>query len=348
MRGALTSPRASPVAAGLAIVAGLAVAGCGQVPSLVGAATPPANPNASSSPSAVRGSHPIAPLTGLPAASPADAARPAVALDVAGPHPSGLTAADLVFEEVTSPVRYIAVYQSRDASGVGPITTTQPTDRMVLTVLHPLIGYDGAAAPYFVKFLDKTTITDVSFTGHPTLYASGAAGPTTSTQAILRAARHVAPPQPLFSYRGVGAAGGTLAGKEFRCTSVSVALPGLGTQDWTFDQHADRWVLTRNGPKVAVANLVVQMVPYKQVNVSRRQGIVVSTAEVTGSGKAEVFSGSISSGSGGTGAIGTWSKPHVAELTNYFDSSMAPMAFQSGPTWVILAPLATHVSTSGA
>src|SRR5579859_383725 len=308
MPGALASPRARPAAAGLAVVAGLVVVGCARVPSPVGAAAPPASPGArpSSGASAARS---IAPLTGLPAASSADAARPAVALDVAGPSPSGLGPADVVFEEITSPVRYIAIYQSRDASGVGPITTTQPTDRAALAVLRPVIGYDGAAAPYFIKLLDKAKIIDAGFTGHSALYSSATAGPTTSTREILRAARHAASPQPLFSYRGAGA-GGTLASKEFRCTSVSVAIPGFGVQKWAFNQGADRWELTRNGPKVAVANLVVQMVAYKQVTVSRRQGIVVPIAEVTGNGKAEVFSGTVSGGSGGSGAVGTWSKPH--------------------------------------
>jgi len=323
------------------------VVGCARVPSPVGAAVPPASPGASSS-SGANTARQIAPLTGLPAASAADAARPAVALDVAGPSPSGLATADLVFEEITSPVRYIAVYQSRDASGVGPITSTQPTDRAALTVLRPVIGYDGATAPYFIKFLDKSKIIDAGFTGHSSLYSSAAAGPTTSTRDILRAAGHATAPQPLFSYRGAGA-GGTLAGKEFRCTSVSVAIPGLGTQEWAFNQGADRWELTRNGPKVAVANIIVQTVRYKQINVSRRQGIVVPTAEVTGNGKAEVFSGTVSGGgSGGSGAVGTWSKPHPSELTNYFDSTGTPMAFQPGPTWVIFAPSATRVSTSGA
>ena len=49
-----------------------------------------------------------------------------------------------------------------------------------------------------------------------------------------------------------------------------------------------------------------------------------------------------------TAATGTWSKPHTSDLTNYFDTSGAPMAFLPGPTWIILAPPGTHVSTGGA
>jgi hypothetical protein len=326
-------------------VTGLAVAGCGHVPSPVGAALPPATRTASPSPHA-GSSGQLAPLTGLPATSAAAAARPAVALDIAGRSPHGLAAADVVFEEITSPVRYIAVYQSQEASGIGPITTTEPTDRAVLEVLHPLIGYDGAAAKYFIKFLDSAKITDVSFANHPSAYTSAAGGPVTSTRAIARAGGKAAAPQPLFSYRSPGEA--TLAASESRRTSARVTLPGLGTQDWVFDSRADRWTLTRGGPKVQAANVIVQTVPYKQIKINPGLGVVVSTAEVVGSGKTEVLSGSVSGGSGGTVAAGTWSKPHPGEITNYFGGSGALMNFEPGPTWVILAPPGTRVRTAGA
>jgi Protein of unknown function (DUF3048) C-terminal domain/Protein of unknown function (DUF3048) N-terminal domain len=351
MSGGLTSPKARRAMAGLVIMTGLAMAGCGQgAPDPVGAGGALAqatSSGAAQSPRTVSSSRPLAPLTGLPVASSADAARPAVALDVAGPSPRGLAAADVVFEEATSPVRYIAVYQSREAAGVGPITTTQPTDRAALAVLHPLIGYDGAAAPYFVKLLDSTKIIDVGYAGHSSLYTPAAAGPTTSTRAIARAAPGATAPPPLFSYRDTGVAGGALADRESRRTSVSVTVPGLGSQDWVFNQKADRWLLTGGGPKVQAANLVIQTVQYKQIKVSPRLGVFVPSALVIGAGKAEVFSGSTSGGSGGTAAAGTWSKPRLTDLTNYFGSSGAPMAFLPGPTWIILAPSATHVSTAG-
>jgi Protein of unknown function (DUF3048) C-terminal domain len=97
-----------------------------------------------------------------------------------------------------------------------------------------------------------------------------------------------------------------------------------------------------------LTNLVVQMVPYKQIDISPRRGMVVPTAGVTGSGRTEVFSGSASGGTGGTVAAGTWSKPHPDEITNYVDSGGGLMAFQPGPTWVILAPPGTRITAAGA
>jgi len=337
-------------AAGLTAMAGLAAAACGQaLPNPVNSQAPSSpstgpQPQETASPTATGA---VAPLTGLPA-SAAEAAKPAVALVVSGPDPQGLTSADVVFEEITTPVRYLAVFQSRQASGVGPIAGTQPADRAALAVLHPLIGYDGATAGYFVKILDKSKkIRDEGFASHPSLYTAAGQGVTASTRKISSGARGVPAPPPLFQYQGPGAS--TLAATGvFRPTSVRLSIPGSGTQEWGFDSHADRWTLTRGGPKVAVSNLVVQTVPYKQITVNRRSGTVVSNAQLIGTGRAEVFAGSVRGGSGGSAAIGTWSKPRSNDVTNYFGASESPIAFTPGPTWVVLAPSGTHITTSGA
>lgn len=328
----------------------VAVAGCGQaLPNPAGpgagSSSPSPSPSSSTSASAVSSSHPLAPLTGLPAASTADAAKPAVALMVSGSSPQGLSSADVVYEEISSPVRYIAVYQSSQSATVGPITSTNPTDREALAVMHPLVGYDGSAAAFFVRLLDSTKVVDAGYTTHTSLYTSSAAGVTATPQAISGAARDTAPPG-IFQYRGSETGSSTLASTGVtRPSSVTLTIPGLGTQDWSFDSSTDRWGLRSGGPSVQVANLVVQDVSYKTVNVNPRHGIVVPAASVAGTGRAQVFSGSITGGSGGTAASGTWSKPHTTSLTNYFDSSGSPMAFLPGPTWVVFAPPGTRVST---
>ena len=347
-----TAPRAGRAAAGLAIATGLAVAGCSQAPP----AAPP-GPSASASASAtpsggasasVSSNRPLAPLTGLPAASSADAGRPAVALAVAGASPQGLSSADVVFQEMASTVRYIAVYQSSEGSTVGPITSTDPTDRGALSVLHPLLGYSGAAAPFLVTMLDKSKVKDAGDAHYASAYQSGSGGLTTTPQAISAAVRGDTAPPPLFFYRGSGTGGSALASHgQFTATSASVSIPGHSTEQWTFQPHSDRWALTSGGPAVQVANLVVQMVSYKTITLNARHGVTVPDAQVVGGGKAEVLSGSVSGGSAGTGAQGTWSKPHSGLVTNYFDSSGSLMAFTPGPTWVILAPPGTKVSTSG-
>lgn len=331
-------------AAGLAALTGLAATACSPGPTKPVNTPAPSSPAASHSPTAratggdssVR---PTAPLTGLPAASAADATHPAVALVVAGSSPQGLGLADVVFEEVTTPVRYIAVYQSHTATAVGPITTTRPTDGQVLSVLHPLFGYDGGNGAS-IKTLDKTKVTDLDGLRYPSLYTFTPQGPTASTQTLLAAAKDGAPP-PLFSYRGTGAntADKLATTGTWRVTSVQLTIPGLGVQTWSYDSHTGRWSQS-GGPASQIANLVIQTVPYKAAFLDQRLGITAPTAEVLGTGPADVFSGD-------TAATGSWAKRSLADVTNYFDKNGSPMEFEPGPTWVILAPQGTQVKTAG-
>jgi hypothetical protein len=305
------------------------------------AATPSAAPSASTGAAA---SGPPAPLTGLAAASAADAQRRAVALALSGSNPHGLTSADVVYQEFAAPVRYIAVFQSKEATGVGPLTSTQPTDGQALSVLRPLFGYNGGTR-VFTKVLDHTHVTDLGFTSHRSLYTTAGPGVSASTKAVERAARGTGAPPQIFYYRGEGS-GKVLATTHLsKPTSAKVSIPGYGTESWSYDSGTGQWTLTGGGPRVKTANVVVQTVPYKQAVVSHRAGTTVPSARLIGKGTVEVLSGS--AGGSGTAAPGTWSKPHLNQLTNYIDGNGYPMAFQPGPTWVILAPRGTKLSTSG-
>ena len=286
----------------------------------------------------------VAPLTGL-AVTAAVAQRPAVAVAVAGPDPVGLGSADLVFEEMSSPVRYLAVFQSAEASAVGPVTSTRPTDGQALSVLHPLTGYDGGTSS-FISVLDATKIVDAGYAGHASLYSAGIGGLTVSTAALAAAGRSDGPPPGLFSYRAPGAP--LASAEETHPTSVRVDVPGQPAQRWDFDARSGRWVETAGGPRVSVANLIVQIVSFKTVYLSRKYGQTTQSARVIGTGQATVFSGAAAGGgSGGTAAAGTWVKPGLAAVTNYFDAAHVPMDFAPGPTWIVLAPAGTRISQAG-
>ncbi len=332
---------------GLAAAAGLAVAACAaSAPNVVQpgaaastAATPAASAGAGAAP------RPPAPLTDLAAGSAADAQRRAVALVLSGSDPRGLTSADVVYQEFAAPVRYIAVFQSKEATGVGPLTGTQPTDGQALSVLRPLFGYDGGT-PVFTKVLDHTDVTDLGFTHHRALYSTAGPGVSASTKAVQHAVHGNGAPPQIFYYRGEGAQSAMLASSHLsRPASAKVTIPGYGTESWSYDSKTGLWMLAAGGPKVQVANVVVQMVSYKQAVVSHKAGTSVPSARLIGKGTVEVLSGS--AGGSGTAAPGRWSKPHLNQLTNYIDGNGYPMAFQPGPTWVIFAPRGTKLSTSG-
>ena len=77
-----------------------------------------------------------------------------MAVPLTADQPQGLAAADVVFEEMSSPLRYVAVFQSHDDSSAGPVGQTRPTDAQALSVLHPVTAYDGGT-PSFIRVLDK-------------------------------------------------------------------------------------------------------------------------------------------------------------------------------------------------
>jgi hypothetical protein len=288
-------------------------------------------------------SGPVAPLTGL-SVTAAIAQRPAVAVAVAGSDPVGLGFADLVFQELTGPVRYLAVFQSAEPSTVGPVTSTRPTDGQALSVLHPLTSYDGGTTA-FISVLDATKIIDDGYARHASLYSGGSGGPTVSTAALAAAGRSDGPPPELFGYRQPGDS--LASADETHPTSVRVEAPGEQAEQWNFDADTNRWVQTAGGPRVSVANLVVQIVSFKTVYLSRKYGQTVQSALFTGKGAATAFSGTAPGESGGTGAAGSWAKPGIAAVTNYFDAAGQPMSFEPGPTWVVLAPAGTRTSLAG-
>jgi len=308
----------------------------------VTAASPAASPAPSASAVAAAAAT-VAPLTGLPVTDSV-AQRPAVAVAISGSDPVGLSAADVVYEEAASPVRYLAVFQSAEVAAVGPVSSTRPTDGQVLSVLHPLTSYDGGTNS-FVSVLDGTKIIDDGYATHPSFYSERAGGLTVSTTAVTGASTTDAPPPGLFSYRGPGASLASV--KQTHPTSVRIAVPGLPVQQWSFAAATNRWVLTSGGPRVSVANLVVQIVPFKTVYLSRKYSETAQSARVVGTGAATVFSGTTPGGSGGTEAAGTWFKPGLAGLTNFFDAAKVPMDFGAGPTWIVLAPAGTHISQAG-
>jgi hypothetical protein len=324
------------------------VAACGQA-RVVGAS---GSGGPAPTPTATTQSEPppqfIAPLTGLPTTSAAAATRPAVALVLAGQHLHGLGLADVVFEEITSPIRYIAVFQSRQAASVGPITSTRPTDGFVLSVLHALVGYTGGTAG-FVKTLDHTKITDLGFAGHASLYRQTPGGLSASTQALERAARGSQPPQ-LLSYRGQGVMRSHVLAPTgvMRRSSVQVHIPGARSLKWQFNPGKDCWMQVSGGPPASVANLIVQTVSYKQVFLSHREGITVPSARVIGIGHAMVFTGlegTAATGRLGLAAAANWSKPALGDVTNYLARDYSVMNFAPGRTWIILAPPGSRVST---
>lgn len=333
MRSSLAAPVAVLVAGCLTLTA------CGATPAGSGRSPSPLWSAGSPSPSEATRDEPAAtaPLTGEGAAEK-DAALPAVAVSVLddkdGPEPSGLSAADLVYEELSDrgTSHLLAVFQSRSAAKVGPVDITRPVDVKLLPVLRPAYAFAGGPMGFAVQ-VDKAGIDGVNKLSTPKAFR----GAYTSTARVLAHTGEVAAPPRVLSY---GDAADPLAEDAKKATGVTIDPPGEPAQVWTWDAADRRWSRTSGrGAEVSVANLVVQRTKYKTVHNENVSGGSTSTALVTGDGSCLAFGPAQQ-------ASCTWSRPSRDKQTNYADSSAATLLFQPGPTWVLLAPPGTKVATT--
>ena len=322
----------------LPLGAALLAAGCGGGPaaSLQPAGTAPtsaATPTAkATAPAAAAG--PVAPLTGLPA-SAAVAARPAVAVRVPLDGGIGLNDADLVYQEYEQAAlpRVLAVFQSRDAAEIGPVGQVRPADPALLSSLHPLYANSGGASGT-EGLLEKAAIAQVTSSAAGSAYRDGTAGPMTSTAGVLAAAPHgaTAPPAVL-PMAGSGDAFTTSRAGTAR--TVTITPPGAPAETWTYSAAGRRWL--RSGtPGVAVANLILQNVQYKQV-LLRDPDHIAQSARVLGRGTCTAVSG-------GTATPCSWYKRSATAVTGYVDAASVPLRFTPGPTWVVLLPPGAKVT----
>lgn len=268
-------------------------------------------------------------------------------LAISGSHPRGLRWADVVYEEISSPVRYLALFQSDEADDVGPITGTRPADGMITGVLHAVVGYDGGT-PGFISILDHQHVRDMGAGVRPSLYHDGPGGIMTSTARFLGRTGRPAP--ELFPFRGEGllAADKLAPSRTWRPALAEIRLPGKAVMRWRYDSAARLWRCVAGGPAVSVANLVIQRVAYKQVYLSHRTGITVPSARVFGAGPAMVLSSTVrtsATGPGGLAVHASWAKPGTRSLTIFSAAGSAPVAFAPGRTWVVLAPPNSRVAT---
>lgn len=285
------------------------------------------SPSASASAAAPYG---LSPLTGAPARSRANAARPAFGVGVSGSDAKGLDAADVVFEEESDPVRYIAVYQSGDAARIGPLGQGRSTDPQLLGMLHGAVGYATIRPGPRSQFKDMDA-TDAGPSAQPKAYKTSGGATYASTKAMyagLTKDGHRAPPT-LFSYVSPGK---PLGAKTRAAKHLTVTVPGHGAQHWSYAKGL--WRRGGDGPHVTAANVVVQHTQYKATNIAHN--VKAPKAKVFGRGTSEVVSGPRS-------ARGRWIRQQANALVLYVDADSFPFRFRPGRTWVVLAPPGTTV-----
>ncbi|MCZ7440766.1 DUF3048 domain-containing protein [Micromonospora sp. WMMC241] len=285
--------------------------------------TAPATTAASTAPS-----QPPAPLTGVPAGTPAVATRPALAVPVRvspSTTPAGLDAADVVYAEFaeSDSLHLTAVFHSREAAKVGPVTEIRPVDIRSVAVLRPFVGYTGGPTGFLAQFKDSKLggITpdddDKAFSGDYT-----------STAALWRAApKAAAPPTPVLDYATTP--GDALAGRDLApARQLTVSVPGGPPMVWRYDAAKSVWTTRVGKATVAATSVVVLTTEYRTLDVRKPSPRSLPSAKVFGQGAAIAVSGP-------SGAKGTWRKPGQDLVCNVVDADGGLMHPQPGNAWVV-------------
>ena len=291
------------------------------------------------------------PLTGALVASSV-ARRPAVIVKVdnapdARPQ-AGLDEADVIYEERVegSVVRFLSVFQSKDATVVGPVRSVRSTDAAVIAPLGGVFAFSGGITP-FINRVKATGVLTVTESDDPKVGVYKRAGRTRpyatfANTAKLRAQLKttVNPPPPLFARIRPGTTFGQANPSARPITGLRVVFGSLTTADWTWDATKKLWLRTTNGTvhllenkeRLSTGCVVLQTVPYKPTQYTDRANFGVDEAVITGTGKATVACD-------GAAVAARWSKPTLKSVTSYVsEATGAPIQLPVGRVWVSLVP----------
>ncbi len=291
------------------------------------------------------------PLLGTPGQGPRRAALAVKFDDTERGRPqSGLTQADVVFEEVVEGglTRLLAVYQSQDPETVGPVRSARSSDLFILAELgQPLFAWSGAN-PTFAAAVEAADLLDVGVGAAPEAYRREGdrpapynlyAAPEQLRASVAGDDAASRPPPALFSYREPAAplrGGGVEPVTRFGSTRTGGLSTGIV---WEWDPGSASWLrsqdgtphVDRDGDRVLAANVIVRFTPYRDSGIRDSVGAVVPEAEAVGEGDAWLFSD-------GRLQRGRWTKGSADAPTSYVDANGAPLRLTPGQTWVEVLP----------
>jgi hypothetical protein len=258
---------------------------------------------------------PVAPLTGVPG----DFRRPALIVkidNVSDARPqSGLRQADIVIEEPVEAnlTRLAAVFQSADASVVGPIRSVRTSDLELIPLFgRPLFASSGGNSGV-VPQLHSANVVDIGNNVSGQGFRRDPSRPAphnlfSSTPGLYAKAPELPPPPPQqFHYLRQG---DPLTPGAVPVHGVALRFGGPEVSRFTWDAASGTWLRAQNGTphmaaegvQIAPRNVIVAEIDYDR---SGQRGRSVPHAVVTGSGPVVVLTQ-------GHAIRGTWVRPTLA------------------------------------
>lgn len=294
---------------------------------------------------------PVSPLTGQPVDDPGKLTRPALMVKVDNTPKGmavqeGLEHADVVFVEQTEQgtTRLAAVYQSKDAT-VGPVRSARSSDVGLAGALNrPMLAYSGANRGVLREVAGGPLVdVGIDAPGVTGIYLRNQRGGTRNLYrfflptADIYAARgsEGGTPPALFAYRSKGAASVGDPTKGVRvgygggaATVVSYEWDGSG---WARSQNMRIHQMANGGPRVAPANVVVLITPYRNSGYRDVTGAASPEAVLEGAGEAWFLSD-------GKVVVGRWARGGPTGTFSFTGPDGAPVELTPGQTWIELAP----------
>jgi hypothetical protein len=287
------------------------------------------------------------PLTGETLTGERDAPqRPAFAVKVENTRDAyplaGLNRADVIYEEPVEGgiTRFVAIFQCRTATRVGPVRSARTTDPKILVQYsdEPLLAYSGAAVAV-TRAVDNAGIR--SFTE------------TSANDAFERDDARVAPHNLYVSvprlYRAGKAAGVGTASPEAvfafaadaprgkRRSVATITFSTAVTAEWHWE--GDAWVrsldgapmLLEDGRPISATNLVIQEVRTGVSGIVDASGSHSPTVDLTGNGRAWILRD-------GRLVPGRWVRDGLDDVTVFETKRGEEIALAPGRTFVSLVP----------
>jgi hypothetical protein len=263
---------------------------------------------------------PVAPLTGVAG----EFTRPALIVkidNVSAARPqSGLRQADIVIEEPVEGnlTRLAAVFQSTDASVVGPVRSMRTSDLELIPLFgRPLFAASGGNAGV-VPQLHAANVVDIgnNVSGQGFRRDGGRPAPhnlySSTPELYQKAPETPPPPKRIFRYRIPGE---RLAPGARPVNGVALRFGGSEISRFTWDPAHGTWRRSQNGTphmvaeglQIAPQNVLVAEINY---DLSGQLGRSVPHAIVTGYGPAVVLTK-------GHAISGTWVRPTLADRLRF-------------------------------
>jgi len=296
-----------------------------------------------------------APLSGISVSRQIADRRPiAVMIDNFAPDArpqSGLAQADLVFETLTEGgiTRFMAVFQSQDASMIGPVRSTRYYYNSWAAALGVIFGHDGGNVDALHELPSLTTIynEDADRITGPFYRISSRAVPHNEYTSTTRLRDYAAAHQ--------GATTGVRMSLPHKNDSPSGAARSFLHIDFSYGDYNVTWEYNPAGndylrymggaphvdaqtrKQLTAKNVVVMYTQEQPFPDPYTPGSIRLTT--IGSGKATVYQD-------GRTIQGTWQQSSVNGPLRWLDSSGSQIPLNRGATWVEVVPNNTPVSVS--